>query len=255
MDNLNTHTLGSLYEAFEPAKARALAQRLEIHHTPKHGSWLNIAEIELSALTRQCLDRRIDDLDVLNTELAAWQTATNADQRQVNWQFTTNDCAAVYLKRAQSRCGCRVASHLVYGRVGRRHDSRLCHERVVDGPNRRGWDAASNTGDGLPRHPAERAQPARPGPDQQAQLRQWSALGRVVPARHHPPGLLRTRPAERRDRDQVPVDARGPWPPQNHRPKTGRGRPCSPIIGFPVAMAASAFNPRESSSPPPGAGR
>jgi hypothetical protein len=91
MDNLNTHTLGSLYEAFEPAKARALAQRLEIHHTPKHGSWLNIAEIELSALTRQCLDRRIDDLDTLNTELAAWQAATNADQRQVNWHFTTGD--------------------------------------------------------------------------------------------------------------------------------------------------------------------
>ena len=91
MDNLNTHTIGSLYEAFEPAKARALAQRLEIHHTPKHGSWLNIAEIELSALTRQCLDRRIDDLDVLNTELAAWQDATNTDQRQVNWHFTTSD--------------------------------------------------------------------------------------------------------------------------------------------------------------------
>ena len=91
MDNLNTHTIGSLYEAFEPAKARALAQRLEIHHTPRHGSWLNIAEIELSALTRQCLDRRIEDLDVLNSELAAWQTAVNADQRQVNWHFTTHD--------------------------------------------------------------------------------------------------------------------------------------------------------------------
>jgi len=91
MDNLNTHTIGSLYEAFEPAKARALAQRLEIHHTPKHGSWLNIAEIELSALTRQCLDRRIDDIDVLNDELAAWQNATNADQRQVHWHFTTTD--------------------------------------------------------------------------------------------------------------------------------------------------------------------
>ena len=90
MDNLNTHTIGSLYEAFEPAKARALAQRLEIHHTPKHGSWLNIAEIELSALTRQCLDRRIDDMGVLNTELAAWQNATNADQRQVQWHFTTS---------------------------------------------------------------------------------------------------------------------------------------------------------------------
>jgi len=91
MDNLNTHNISSLYEAFEPAKAFALAQRLEIHHTPKHGSWLNIAEIELSALTRQCLDRRIDNLDVLNAELTAWQAATNADQRQVNWQFTTNN--------------------------------------------------------------------------------------------------------------------------------------------------------------------
>jgi len=91
MDNLNTHGIASLYEAFEPAEAFALAQRLEIHHTPKHGSWLNIAEIELSALTRQCLDRRISDLDVLNTEHAAWQHATNADQRQVDWQFTTND--------------------------------------------------------------------------------------------------------------------------------------------------------------------
>lgn len=91
MDNLNTHTLGSLYEAFEPAKARALAERLELHFTPKHGSWLNIAEIELSRLTRQCLDRRIDDLDILNSELAAWQAATNADQRQVDWQFSTSD--------------------------------------------------------------------------------------------------------------------------------------------------------------------
>ena len=91
MDNLNTHGIGSLYEAFEPAKAFALAQRLEIHHTPKHGSWLNIAEIELSALTGQCLDRRIDNLDTLNTQLAAWQQATNADQRQVDWQFTTAD--------------------------------------------------------------------------------------------------------------------------------------------------------------------
>lgn len=67
MDNLNTHTLGSLYEAFEPTKARALAERLEIHHTPKHGSWLNIAEIELSRLTRQCLDRRLDDFSTCST--------------------------------------------------------------------------------------------------------------------------------------------------------------------------------------------
>jgi hypothetical protein len=91
MDNLNTHNVASLYEAFEPQQAFALAQRLEIHHTPKHGSWLNIAEVELSALTRQCLDRRIDNLDTLNAELAAWQWQTNAAQRQVDWQFTTAD--------------------------------------------------------------------------------------------------------------------------------------------------------------------
>ena len=91
MDNLNTHGIGSLYEAFTPATAFALAQRLEIHHTPRHGSWLNIAEIELSTLTRQCLDRRIADIDTLNTELAAWQQATNINQRQVQWQFTTTD--------------------------------------------------------------------------------------------------------------------------------------------------------------------
>ncbi|MFE9853540.1 transposase [Streptomyces sp. NPDC005576] len=91
MDNLNTHNIASLYEAFAPEEAFALAQRLEIHHTPKHGSWLNTAEIELSAPTRQCLDRRISDLDTLNTELSAWQNATNTDQRQVHWQFTTHD--------------------------------------------------------------------------------------------------------------------------------------------------------------------
>jgi DDE superfamily endonuclease len=91
MDNLNTHGIGSLYEAFDPQTAFALAQRLEIHHTPRHGSWLNIAEIELSALTRQCLDRRIEDLTVLNAELAARQQQTNTGQRQVDWHFTTDD--------------------------------------------------------------------------------------------------------------------------------------------------------------------
>jgi len=91
MDNLNTHNTASLYQAFPAAKAYALAQRLEIHHTPKHGSWLNIAEIELSCLTRQCLGRRIPDLDTLNHELTAWQNTTNTNQRQVNWQFTTTD--------------------------------------------------------------------------------------------------------------------------------------------------------------------
>lgn len=94
MDNLNTHNVASLYEAFTPETAFALAQRLEIHHTPKHGSWLNIAEIELSALSRQCLDRRIDDLNVLNAELAAWQSTVNTDQRQVNWHFTTDNARA-----------------------------------------------------------------------------------------------------------------------------------------------------------------
>lgn len=91
MDNLNTHTLGSLYEAFAPARARELASRLEIHYTPKHGSWLNIAEIELSALSRQCLSRRIPDIEALNLQLGHWQDATNAEERTVNWQFTTDD--------------------------------------------------------------------------------------------------------------------------------------------------------------------
>jgi hypothetical protein len=91
MDNLNTHSVASLYKAFPPARAFALAQRLEIHHTPRHGSWLNIAEIELSCMTKQCLGRRIDDIDTLNRELAAWQAQVNADQRQVDWQFTTAD--------------------------------------------------------------------------------------------------------------------------------------------------------------------
>lgn len=91
MDNLNAHTLSSLYEAFDPVTVHPLAQRLELHYTPKHGSWLNIAEIELFALTRQCLDRRIDTLDRLNAELAAWQQATNANPRQVNWHFTTTN--------------------------------------------------------------------------------------------------------------------------------------------------------------------
>ena len=91
MDNLNTHTIASLYQAFPPEQAHALASRLEIHHTPKHGSWLNIAEIELSCLTRQCLGRRIPELDALNAELTAWATATNADERQVQWRFTTSE--------------------------------------------------------------------------------------------------------------------------------------------------------------------
>lgn len=88
MDNLNTHTLGSLYEAFPPAEARRLAQRLEIHYTPKHGSWLNMAENELSALSRQCLARRIGTIEQLKSEVAAWEAPRNEDQVRIQWRFT-----------------------------------------------------------------------------------------------------------------------------------------------------------------------
>ncbi len=98
MDNLNTHSLASLYEAFEPAEARRLMGRLEIVYTPKHGSWLNIAEIELNALARQCLSRRIGDKATLRRECAAWERERNAKQTGVDWQFTTAD-ARVKLKR------------------------------------------------------------------------------------------------------------------------------------------------------------
>jgi len=99
MDNLNTHNMSSLYEAFPPEEAFRLAQRLEIHYTPKHGSWLNIAECELSALAAQCLgDRRIPDIDTLNAELMAWHTRRNLNQKGVDWQFTTDD-ARIKLRR------------------------------------------------------------------------------------------------------------------------------------------------------------
>jgi len=91
MDNLSTHKTGALYEAFPPEEAHRLAGRLDIHYTPVHGSWLNIAENELSAMTRQCLKRRIRDMDTLNTALAAWQDDTNAHKGPVRWQFTTTD--------------------------------------------------------------------------------------------------------------------------------------------------------------------
>ena len=92
MDNLNTHNTSSLYEAFLPEEAFRLAQRLEIHYTPKHGSWLNIAECELSALATQCLgDRRIPDIESLNVELKAWHTQRNQTQKGVDWQFTAED--------------------------------------------------------------------------------------------------------------------------------------------------------------------
>lgn len=91
LDNLNTHQISSLYKAFPPEEARRIARRLEVHYTPIHGSWLNIAEIELNVMTRQCLDRRIDKIDTLRTELAAWESERNAGQRGVSWQFTTAD--------------------------------------------------------------------------------------------------------------------------------------------------------------------
>ena len=98
MDNLNTHKPAALYQAFEPKVARSLIDRLEIHHTPKHGSWLNMAEIELSVLSRQCLDRRIPDADTLTREVIAWEQARNACPHPVNWRFTTPG-ARIKLKR------------------------------------------------------------------------------------------------------------------------------------------------------------
>lgn len=91
IDNLNTHTISSLYEAFPPNKARALARRLEIHYTPKHGSWLNIAEIELSVMASQCLGRRIPNMASLSAELKAWNIGRNEISLCVNWQFRTDD--------------------------------------------------------------------------------------------------------------------------------------------------------------------
>jgi hypothetical protein len=91
MDNLNTHKAASLYEAFPPEQARRLLEKLEIHHTPKHGSWLNIAEIELSVLSRQCLSDRIPDAATLAEAVSAWAARRNADTRAVEWRFTTAD--------------------------------------------------------------------------------------------------------------------------------------------------------------------
>ena len=97
MDNLNTHAASSLYKAFPAEEARALAERLEIHYTPKHGSWLNVAECELSVLCRQCLDRRIPDLNAMRREVMNWTADRNNRAKKVDWQFTTKD-ARVKLK-------------------------------------------------------------------------------------------------------------------------------------------------------------
>lgn len=98
MDNLNTHKGASLYEAFEPAEARRILDKLEIHYTPKHGSWLNMAELELSHLSRQCLDRRIPDQATLRKEVTAWYEERNEKVVKVNWQFTVED-ARIKLKK------------------------------------------------------------------------------------------------------------------------------------------------------------
>ena len=98
LDNLNTHKLASLYEAFPPEQARRIAEKLELHHTPKHGSWLNMAEIELSVLSRQCLDRRIASKAELRQEVSAWEEQRNERQVEVKWQFTTAD-ARIKLRR------------------------------------------------------------------------------------------------------------------------------------------------------------
>ena len=97
MDNLNTHHPSSLYEAFEPGEARRVAERLEIHYTPKHGSWLNMAESELAVLASQCLDRRIPSQDVLKQEIGSWQGQRNRDAVQAQWRFTTQE-ARIKLK-------------------------------------------------------------------------------------------------------------------------------------------------------------
>jgi hypothetical protein len=97
MDNLNTHKLSSLYVAFEPEEAHRIAERLEIHYTPKHGSWLNMAEIEIGVMTRQCIDRRIESQETLRNEIDAWQNQRNKEKVQVNWRFTTED-ARIKLK-------------------------------------------------------------------------------------------------------------------------------------------------------------
>ena len=98
MDNLNTHTLASLYKACPPEEARRLLDRLEVHYTPKHGSWLNMAEIEFSVLSKQCLDRRIPDQPTLTREVSAWVAKRNAHQASIDWRFTTED-ARIKLKR------------------------------------------------------------------------------------------------------------------------------------------------------------
>lgn len=102
MDNLNTHKPSALYEVFEPAQAKRILDRFEFHYTPKHGSWLNMAEIELSVLSRQCLNQRFGDIDTLRSHTSAWVSERNRSGASVNWQFTTDD-ARIKLKRLYPR--------------------------------------------------------------------------------------------------------------------------------------------------------
>jgi len=98
LDNLNTHTGASLYAAFPPAEARRLLERVAFHYTPKHGSWLNMAEIEIGVMNGQCLNRRLDDRQIVRDEIAAWEQQRNQDETKVNWTFTVSD-ARVKLHR------------------------------------------------------------------------------------------------------------------------------------------------------------
>jgi hypothetical protein len=98
MDNLNTHSPASLYAAFPPAEAKRIADKLEIHPTPKHGSWLNMAEVEIAVLSSQCLDRRVPDLDMLKLEVATWEEERNRTATAIDWRFTAED-ARIRLRR------------------------------------------------------------------------------------------------------------------------------------------------------------
>ena len=104
MDNLNTHSPASLYKAFQPEEARRILNKLEFHYTPKHGSWLNMAEIELSILSRQCLNRRIPNQEILKSEISAWEKTRNQEGATVDWRFT-NDNARVKLNKLYPKMG------------------------------------------------------------------------------------------------------------------------------------------------------
>ena len=119
MDNLSTHRPGALYETYPAAQAKALWDRFEFVFTPKHGSWLNIAEIELNVMIRQCLNRRIDSFEVLRAEIAAWQAARDRGQAKVDWQFTTDDA--------------RVRLKCLYPTFDARHDTRSRVASVAPG--------------------------------------------------------------------------------------------------------------------------